>query len=123
MPRTLTKPPAYTEKQFQQLAHERSQRGVSCWLEGRCQLYNSYLYDAKIIPRVKKSIDASNQFKDTNVWALGQRRIVWLKGCVRSKEQALTMEALIRSIDDMQGVQNELMVGIYERTWYEVRQP
>lgn len=103
--------PAYSQAEFQSLAHERSQRGVSCWLAGRCRLSNSYLYDREIMPRVKLAVAASGRFSDTSVWALGQRRFVWLKGCVSLDEKARQLDQLVRSLDDVEGVQLELMTG------------
>jgi hypothetical protein len=103
--------PLYTEDEIRKLAHERAQRGVSCWLAGRCRLHNAYLYDAEIIPRVSIAITSAGRFRDTSVWALGQRRRVWLKGCVQSAAQAAEIEGIVRLIDDVEGVENELMVG------------
>jgi hypothetical protein len=115
--------PLYTKEEFNQAAHERAQRGVSCWLAGRCRLSNSYLYDAEIVPRVKTAISAASKYGGTSIWALGQRRRVWLKGCVESAEQSGEIEALIRQIDDVEGVQNELMVGSRAVAPYAVRKP
>ncbi len=103
--------PLYTELQYKMLAHERSQRGVSCWLAGRCRLSNGYLYDAEIIPRVYIAVNETTRHSDTSVWALSQRRRVWLRGCVQNAEQAKEIEAVVRHIDDVEDVQNELMVG------------
>jgi len=36
---------------------------------------------------------------------------VWLKGCVSKPEQREGLERLVRQIDDVEGVVNELMVG------------
>ena len=113
--------PLYTEKQFRELAHERSQRGVSCWLAGRCRLPNGYLYDAEIIPRVEIAVNERGRYGDTSVWALGQRRRVWLLGCVQTAEQAKEIEAIVRHIDDVEDVQNELMVGTNDAPKYVVR--
>lgn len=103
--------PLYTEEQFRAEAHDRAQRGTSCWLAGRCRLHNAYLYDREIVPRVEKAIAADGRFARTSVWALGQRRFVWLKGCVESAEQAAELERIVRSIDDVEGVENQLMIG------------
>ena len=46
--------PGVTPQEARELAHDRAQRGVSCWLDGRCRLPNAYLYDAEIIPRVQQ---------------------------------------------------------------------
>jgi hypothetical protein len=103
--------PLFTEEQIRNEAHDRSQRGTSCWLAGRCRLHNAYLYDKEIIPRVVKAVQADGRYGDTSVWALGQRRWVWLKGCVAKPEQREALERLVRLIDDVEGVVNELMVG------------
>jgi osmotically-inducible protein OsmY len=103
--------PLYTEEQIRNEAHDRSQRGTSCWLAGRCRLHNAYLYDKEIIPRVVKAVSADGRYADTSVWALGQRRWVWLKGCVSRPGQRDAMERLVRGIDDVEGIVNELMVG------------
>jgi hypothetical protein len=113
--------PIYDEAEYRQLAHDRAQRGVSCWLAGRCRLYNAYLYDAEIIPRVQKAILATGKFGDTSIWALGQRRRVRLKGCVRTAVQARELEAIVRDIDDVEGVDNELMIGVRGKPPYAVR--
>jgi hypothetical protein len=104
-------PPLFTEEQIRNEAHDRAQRGTSCWLAGRCRLHNAYLYDKEIVPRVVKAVQADGRYGDTAVWALGQRRWVWLKGCVAKAEQREGLERLVRLIDDVEGVVNELMVG------------
>jgi BON domain-containing protein len=103
--------PLLTEAQIRAEAHDRAQRGTSCWLAGRCRLHNAYLYDKEIIPRVVKAVKADGGYRDTTVWALGQRRYVWLKGCVAKPEQRDALERLVRQIDDVEGVVNELMIG------------
>jgi BON domain len=104
-------PPGVTEQEAREQAHDRSQRGVSCWLDGRCRLHNAYLYDAEIVPRVLKAIRADRRLRDTSIWAMGQRRWVWLQGCVSSPEQSAQAETLARRLDDVEGVVNQLMVG------------
>jgi hypothetical protein len=113
-------PPTFNEDQYRAEAHDRSQRGVSCWMAGRCRLHNAYLYDKEIVPRVAIALDTSGKFRDTSIWALGQRRYVWLKGCVATKEQAAEAERIVRNLDDVDGVQNELMVGTQGKPPYRV---
>jgi len=103
--------PLYTEAEVRELAHVRSQHGGSCHRVGRCRLPNSYLYDAEIIPRVQRYIREEGRFDDTSVWVLGERRLVTLKGCVRSAEQARALEKAVELVDDVMGVVNELQVG------------
>jgi len=102
--------PMITEAEMRAQAHSRAERGTSCFLSGRCRLPNSYLYDKEIIPRVKKAILADGRFADTSVWAEGQRRWVWVKGCVRRKDQAEALEQLVRGLDDVEAVINQLVV-------------
>ncbi|WP_343632177.1 BON domain-containing protein [Roseateles sp.] len=103
--------PLLTEAEAKAQAHGRIERGTSCFQSGRCRLPNSYLYDKEIIPRVRQAVAADGRFDaTTSVWALGQRRWVWLQGCVRSADEAAALEALVRQIDDVEAVINELQV-------------
>ena len=90
--------------------HVRSERGTRCYLEGRCRLPNSYQYDKGIMALVQKSVSNDARWKDTSVWALGQRRWVYLKGCVRSKEQSQDLERWVKGVDDVDRVINELTI-------------
>jgi osmotically-inducible protein OsmY len=104
--------PAITEEEMKAQAHDRAQRGTSCWLAGRCRLHNAYLYDKEIAPRAVKAILADGRFASgTSVWILGQRRQVFLQGCVGSKEDAEALRRLVGNIDDVEGVVDQLMVG------------
>ena len=91
-------------------AHSRTERGTSCFQSGRCRLPNAYLYDKEIIPRVKQAILADGRFAGTSLWIEGKRRWVWLKGCVRTPAEAVALEKLVRNIDDVEAVINELVV-------------
>ena len=105
-------PPGVTEQEAALLAHDRAQRGVSCWLAGRCRLPNAYLYDAEIVPRVQLALRMDGRFgATTSLWATGQRRWVRLQGCVATPELAAEAVRIVRAIDDVEGVVDELMVG------------
>ena len=96
--------------QVQSEAHWRAERGTSCYVSGRCRLPNSYLYDQEIVPRVKKAILADGRFTKTSIWVEGQRRWVWLRGCVSAIEQIAALEQLVRNIDDVEAVIPQLAV-------------
>src|SRR5262249_39715383 len=100
----------FTEDETRTEAHSRAERGTRCFQSGRCRLPSSYDYDKEIIPRVKKTILVDGRFADTSIWAEGQRRWVWLKGCVRTRADAAAVERLVREIDDVERVINELVV-------------
>jgi len=114
------RPPGFTEEEIRKEAHVRAQHGTSCYRVGRCRLPNSYLYDKEIIPRVQQYIRMDGRFDDTSVWVLGERRIVTLMGCVRTKEQAEQMEKSVLLVDDVMGVVNYLMVGTQDKPKYEM---
>jgi BON domain len=99
-----------TQAEMHAEAHERAERGTRCFESGRCRLPNSYLYDKEIIPRVKKAILADGRFSETSVWAEGKRRWVWLKGCVRKRADSVALEQLVKSVDDVELVINQLVV-------------
>lgn len=102
--------PLITQAEMRAQAHVRAERGTSCYQSGRCRLPNAYLYDKEIIPRVKKAILADGHFAQTSIWVEGQRRWVWLQGCVRTRSEATALERLVRNIDDVESVINELVV-------------
>jgi hypothetical protein len=103
--------PLLTDAEMQHETHWRAERGTSCFRSGRCRLPNAYLYDKEIAPRVVKAIAAAGTFDDTSVWVEGQRRWIWLKGCVATPEQAAELERMVRLIDDVEAVIPQLIVG------------
>ena len=104
------KGPMITEAEMRAQAHSRAERGTSCFQSGRCRLPNAYLYDKEIIPRVQKAILATDRFSDTSIWVEGRRRWVWLTGCVRARADIDALVRLVRGIDDVEAVVNELVV-------------
>jgi hypothetical protein len=112
--------PLFSDEEARAEEHARSQRGVSCHLAGRCRLPNAYLYDREIIPRVAKAIHADGRFERSSIWVFGQRRWVWVQGCVDSVAEAEELERIVRNIDDVEAVINELSVGVEARPRYEV---
>ena len=96
--------PLYTAQEVRDVAHVRSQHGGSCYRAGRCRLPNSYLYDPELIGRVKKYIEVDGRFGDTSIWLVGERRLVMLMGCVRTREQSEALERAVWLVDDVMGV-------------------
>jgi len=99
-----------TRAEMETQSHARAERGTRCYQSGRCRLPNSYLYDKEIIPRVKQAILYDGRFADSIISIEGQRRWVTLKGCVRTRADAIALERLARGIDDVEAVINELVV-------------
>lgn len=102
--------PMITRAEMRAQSHWRVERGTSCYLSGRCRLPNAYLYDKEIVPRVRIALLADGRFANTSIWVEGQHRSVWLKGCVETTLQASSAEDLVRNIDDVETVLNQLVV-------------
>ena len=67
-----------------------------------------------------RPVGADGRFENSSVWALVRRRQVWLQGCVADAGQATELEIVVRRIDDVEGVVDELMPGTQGRPTYEV---
>jgi hypothetical protein len=102
--------PQITRKEMRIEAHERAERGTRCYQEGFCRLPNAYQYDREIIPRVRRAIEVDGRYADSSIWIEGQRRWVWLKGCVRRASDKAALEKLVRRVDDVEAVVDELVV-------------
>jgi BON domain len=103
--------PLYTAQEVRDVAHVRAQHGGSCYRAGRCRLPNSYLYDPELVARVQKYIEQDGRFTDTSLWLVGERRLVMLMGCVRTREQSESLERAVWLVDDVMGVVNYLKIG------------
>lgn len=112
------RPPGMTPQELRSAEHVRAEHGGSCYRSGRCRLPNSYLYDKEIIPRVAQYLRQDGRFNDTTVWVLGERRLVTLMGCVKTREQAEQMERAVMLVDDVMGVINHLGVGTQHKPKY-----
>lgn len=78
--------PLETEREWQNEAHHRIERGNSCWWEGRCRLPNGYLYDKEIAVAAKRRLNSIEQAthwrENTTLWLMLQRRFIYVQGCV-----------------------------------------
>jgi BON domain len=57
-------------------------------------------------------LNHEGRFADASVWVEGQRRWIFLKGCVRNKAQSSALARLVREVDDVEAVVDQLMIGI-----------
>lgn len=110
--------PLMTESEMRAEAHSRTERGTRCYLSGACRLPNSYRYDHDIVERVRTHILYDGRFAATSVWVLGQRRWVTLEGCVRTKAQSAALVRLVREVEDVEAVFDQLMVGNHGKPRY-----
>lgn len=95
--------PAYTDDEIRKLAHDRAERGTSCWLAGRCSEPNAYRYDKRIAAAAVEALRGDASLASSSaIWVLAERRIVWLQGCVADAAQAARAEALARAVPDVE---------------------
>ena len=94
--------PAYTEAERRLEAHQRVERGTSCWLAGECRDSNAYRYDRGIADAALAALRGEPALAGTSIWIVAERRFVWLQGCVATPGQAARAEALVRGVPDVQ---------------------
>jgi hypothetical protein len=104
-------PPALTEQEMRNQAHERAERGTSCCLAGTCECGGAYKRDPEINQRVVQAIRNDARMRDTSVWATTARSFATLQGCVRSAAQKQALERLARRVPGVAIVWNEVTVG------------
>jgi hypothetical protein len=115
--------PLYTEEERRAQMHGRLERGTSCWLEGRCRDSNAYRYDRDIAPQVQAALAGVPGLRQASVWAIVQRRWVYLQGCVPSSGVARRLEEAARAVPEVEQVVDDLMVGTRGTPPYPVAHP
>jgi len=103
--------PLITLQEMRAQAHGRVDRGTTCFRSGRCRLPNAYQYDRELVPRVRLRIASDERYAGSSVWLTGQRRWIYLQGCVATQADADAMERAVREVDDVEAVIPELMIG------------
>ena len=104
--------PLYSEAEARAQSHMRAEKGTTCHYYGRCRLPNAFLYDNDIIERATRLIERDGRFADSSLWLVGQRRFVYLQGCVPNRAMAETLVREIGLIDDVEMVVDQLQVGV-----------
>ena len=91
-------------------AHARAERGFRCFnrAAAACRTRTCTTRRSSRASGRRSSPTAASP--ETSVWVEGQRRWVTLKGCVRTRAEADALERLVRGIDDVEAVIDELVV-------------
>lgn len=113
--------PYTSEAEMKQQAHWRAERGTSCWLAGRCQKANAYLYDADIAADLQRRFAASHAYAQASLWLTVQRRFVYVEGCMRDRRVLRGLEAFVRRTPDVELVNINVMQGSQGKPPYAVR--
>ncbi len=114
--------PLLTDEEQRREAHDRVERGTSCWLAGTCSDSNSYRYDKRLAGPVASALKAVPGLERSSVWVTIQRRWVFLEGCVASAQQAAQLEQAARAVPDVEVVVPALDVGVVQKPRYHTLQ-
>jgi hypothetical protein len=115
--------PLLTESEMKSESHSRIERGTSCWMAGECAQPNAYLYDAGIAASIRERFDKSDAFAAASLWITVKRRWVWVEGCMADDGQASMLEALIRSVPNVERVIVNVMPGAAGKPPYATLEP
>lgn len=103
--------PLITAQEMRTQAHGRIERGTSCWLAKKCEDSNVYKRDPEVQQRVLQAIRADARFARSSVWITTERRYVTLQGCVSSVSEQRALVARVRSVDGVEQVFDQLIIG------------
>ena len=104
--------PLLTQEEMRRQAHERVERGTSCWLEGRCEPGGAYKHDPEINERVRLVIASDPRFRDTSVWLTTQAAFVTVEGCVRTCVQRRQLTAHVGARPGVRSVIDRMTIGL-----------
>ena len=79
-------------------AHQRIERGTSCWLAGQCEAGGDYKDDGVVNARVAAALAADGRFARTSVWVETLRKFVTLKGCIGDAADGPALASVARSV-------------------------
>ncbi len=87
-----------TPEQARAEAHQRIERGTSCWLEGKCEPGGDYKHDAETTARVAALLAHDPRFANTSLWVETLRKFVSIKGCLADSKQGPMLEAMVKAV-------------------------
>jgi len=96
-----------TPDQARHEAHQRVERGTSCWLAGQCEPGGDYKYDGETNARVAAAIAQDARFADTSLWVETLRGFVTIEGCLAEAAQGPALEALVKRVERVKLVWQE----------------
>ena len=99
-----------TPEQARREAHQRVERGTSCWLAGKCEAGGDYKDDDRVNAQVAEALAADRRLARTSLWVETLRKFVTVKGCVKDESQRRVAEALARAVPKVKLVWMEAKV-------------
>jgi hypothetical protein len=115
--------PLLTEAEMRREAHQRIERGTTCWLAKQCAEPNAYAGDARINEAAVRALAAEPRLQATQLWVITQRRFVFVQGCVGSAQQRRVAVDTLKRLPDADYVSDEMMIGTGGKPPYAVAAP
>ena len=76
-----------------------------------------------LAPKLQSALAAVPGVQRASVWAVVQRRWVYLQGCVPSRALAQRLQQAARAVPDVELVVDDLMIGTRGKSPYAVAPP
>ena len=102
---------ALTPDEARREAHQRVERGTSCFLAGTCPAGGDYKDDAAVNERVAAAIGADPRFTGASIWVTTLRKFVTVQGCLVDEAQGRQLEQFVRAIPGVRLVWQEARVA------------
>jgi hypothetical protein len=102
--------------------HSRVERGTSCWLAGKCEKPNAYMYDAQIGAQLAKRFASTDEFARASLWVTVKRKFVWVEGCTQGDIDA-DIERFVRATAGVEMVFVDVRRAPGARIPYKVAKP
>jgi hypothetical protein len=107
--------PFMTEREAKADAHQRIERGTTCFNAGKCKESNAYFYDLRIAKNAEAAARAAiardKTLANSSVWFTVQRRFAFVHGCVANEKQIAKWTALLKAVPEVDYVSVDLALG------------
>ncbi|MDN0082930.1 hypothetical protein QU487_09200 [Crenobacter sp. SG2305] len=97
--------PLLTEEQMRAQAHDRIERGTTCYLAHECRYANAYSYDPEIAEAARQRLQDKPLLRGSTLWLTVQRRFVRIEGCATSQRQLDYVARTLLGLPDVQQVE------------------
>jgi len=85
-------------------AHRRAEKGTTCWLAGACERPNAYAYDREIAGALQAALRERPPLAGSSLWVTVQGRVVYIEGCATAPSEVDALQALARSLPQVEQV-------------------
>jgi hypothetical protein len=100
-----------TPEQARREAHQRVERGTSCFLAGTCEAGGDYKDDDRVNADVVAALAGDPRMTHSSLWVETLRKFVTVKGCLADEAQGPIAEALARAVPKVKLVWMEAKVA------------